>query len=109
VYAIFRDRGKQYKARQGEELDLDLRAGAKDGEAVTFDEVLLTSSEDGAKISVGTPKVAGAKVTATVLKADFKGKKLDIVHFRAKKDSMNMRGHRQRYTRIKVEKIEAGA
>lgn len=106
MYAIFRDRGRQYKAEIGGEVDLDLLAGAADGATVQFSDVLLTSSGDG-KIKVGQPQVAGASVTAKVIAADRKGEKLDVVHFRAKKDSMNKVGHRQRYTRVRIEKIEA--
>lgn len=106
MYAIFRDRGRQYKAQVGEELDLDLLTGAVDGATVQFSEVLLTSSGDG-KTKVGQPQVAGATVTAKVVAADKKDKKIDVVHFRAKKDSMNKTGHRQRYTRVVIEKIEA--
>ncbi len=108
MYAIFRDRGRQYKARIGEKLDIDLLAGATDGATVQFTEVLLTSSEDG-KVKVGTPSVAGGQVTAKVVQADRKAPKIEVFHFRAKKDSMNKKGHRQRHTRVEVQSIEGGA
>ena len=72
-----------------------------------FNDVLLTSNEDGG-VQVGQPVLKDARVTATVLGADIKGEKIDVVHFRAKKDSSDKKGHRQRYTRVKIEKIEAG-
>ncbi|MCO5169235.1 MAG: 50S ribosomal protein L21 [Planctomycetes bacterium] len=107
MYAIFRDRGRQYKARVGDLVDIDLLQGASDGATVQFSEVLFSSSEDGAQVKVGTPAVAGGQVTATVVKSDFKDKKVEVVHFRAKKDSMDKAGHRQRFTRVKIDKIEA--
>jgi large subunit ribosomal protein L21 len=107
VYAIFRDRGQQYKARVGDLLDINLLTGASDGATVEFTDVLLASSEDGASVKVGTPAVQGAKVSAKVVTADYKDKKLKVVHFRAKKDSMDKKGHRQRYTRVQIDKIEA--
>lgn len=107
MYAIFRDRGRQYKARQGEVVDIDLLQGAADGATVQFTDVLFASSEDGSSVKVGKPSLQGAQVTATVVGADLKDKKIKVVHFRAKKDSMDKAGHRQRFTRVKIDKIEA--
>ena len=107
MYAIFRDRGKQYKARQGEVVDIDLLQGAADGATVQFTDVLFASSEDGANVKVGKPSLSGAQVTATVLGADVKDKKITVVHFRAKQDSMDKAGHRQRFTRVKIDSIQA--
>ncbi len=105
MYAIFRDRGRQYKAGAGDVLDLDLRAGCKAGDALSFDEVLLTSNGTG-EVRVGKPLVAGAKVQATVVDPDKKGDKIDVVHFRRRKDSSDKKGFRPRTTRVRVEKIE---
>lgn len=107
MYAIFRDRGRQYKARVGEHVDIDLLQGASDGATVQFTEVLFASSEDGAAVKVGAPALEGGQVTATVVGADLKDKKVTVVHFRAKKDSMDKAGHRARFTRVKIDKIEA--
>ncbi len=107
MYAIFRDRGRQYKARVGEHVDIDLLQGASNGATVEFSDVLFASSEDGSSVKVGTPAVQGGKVTASVVGADLKDKKVTVVHFRAKKDSMDKAGHRARFTRVKIEKIEA--
>lgn len=106
MYAIIKDRGRQYQVSVGDVLDLDLMDGKKEGEGVTFKDVLLTSDGNGA-VRVGEPVLAGASVQATVVEALHKGPKIDVVHFRAKKDSMDMKGHRQPYTRVKISKIEA--
>lgn len=107
MYAIIRDRGKQYKVTEGQLLDVDYMGQAKAAEAIEFNEVLLTSDGNGA-VSVGEPLVGG-KVSAQVVEPKVKGEKIDIVHFRRRKDSMDKVGHRQPYTRIKIEKIEVGS
>ena len=107
MYAIIRDRGQQYRAVEGETLQLDLLPDVKDGQAVEFNEVLLTSNGEG-DVKVGAPTVAGATVSASVVKAEFKGKKIDVVHFRRRKDSMTKVGHRQRFTHVKIDKIQVG-
>lgn len=107
MQAIIRDRGKQYKVSEGEVIDFDLMEGVEDGQNVEFADVLLTSDGDGA-VSVGTPTVAGATVSGEVVGAMVKGKKIDVVHFRRRKDSMDRTGHRQKYTRVKISTIQAG-
>lgn len=104
MYAIVRDRGTQYKVSPGDVVQIDL-LDAKDGDSITFDDVLLTSNGEGA-VQVGEPRVSGAKVTATVVEALAKGEKIDVVHFRRRKDSMSKVGHRQKYTRVKIDGIE---
>jgi len=108
MYAIVRDRGRQYKVSEGQVLDVDLMAGKKAGEGLELSEVLLTSDGTGA-VSVGEPLVAGSKVSAVVVEPEVKGPKVDVVYFRRRQDSKTKQGHRQKYTRIKVEKIEAGS
>ncbi|MCA8922702.1 MAG: 50S ribosomal protein L21 [Planctomycetes bacterium] len=104
MYAIIRDRGNQYKVSPGDVVQIDL-LDAKGGEAITFEDVLLTSNGEGA-VKVGEPRVSGAKVSATVVEPLVKGEKIDVVHFRRRKDSMSKIGHRQKYTRVKIDGIE---
>ena len=107
MYAIIRDRGKQYRAAEGEIVQLDLMPKLGKGDAVEFKEVLLTSDGAGT-VSVGEPVLEGVTVTGEVVDPVFKGKKIDVVHFRRRKDSMSKVGHRQRYTRVKIQKIQVG-
>lgn len=102
MYAIIRDRGNQYKVSPGDVVQIDL-LDANEGEGITFDDVLLTSNGDA--VQVGEPRVSGAKVSATVV-GQAKGEKIDVVHFRRRKDSMSKTGHRQKYTRVKIDGIE---
>ena len=106
MYAIIRDRGKQYKVAQGDVVELDYMDGSAEGAAVQF-EVLLTSDSEGG-VKVGEPVVAAASVSATVIKPLHKGEKIDVVHFRRRKDSMTKTGHRQKFTHVKIDTINAG-
>ena len=106
MYAIIRDRGKQYRVAEGEVVDVDLMPDVNDGDSVEFKDVLLASNGEG-QTSVGEPTVPGASVSAQIVGARVKGKKIDVVHFRRRKDSMDKTGHRQPYTRVKIGKIEA--
>jgi large subunit ribosomal protein L21 len=82
----------------------DLRSDVQPGDAVTFDEVLLVSDEG--KIQVGSPTVKGASVTAEVL-GDRKGPKLVIFRFKRRKNVRVKKGHRQKYTAVKITSIDA--
>lgn len=104
MYAIIRDRGNQYKVSQGEVVQIDLMADKNDGDAVQFEEVLLTSDGQGG-VQLGAPVLAGATVSGTVVNALAKGEKIDVVHFRRRKDSMSKVGHRQKYTQVKIDQI----
>ena len=102
--AVFRDGGRQYTVREGATLDLDYR-DLEPGSTVEFDEVLYVDKGAGAP-EIGTPLVDGAKVLGKVVD-QVKGKKLIIMHFRRRKNSRRRVGHRQKYTRVAIQKIEA--
>lgn len=104
AYAIFQDSGRQYRASEGDELLIDRRKGVQPGDPVVFDRVLLVRGSDGVRL--GTPVLDGAKVQAEVIGEEL-GKKIIVFKFRRRKDSRVKRGHRARYTRVKVSKIEA--
>tara|TARA_R110002072_G_scaffold1301_1_gene10605 strand:+ start:1430 stop:1750 length:321 start_codon:yes stop_codon:yes gene_type:complete len=106
MYAIIRDRGKQYKVAQGEVVEIDYMDAVTEGSALQF-EVLMTSDGEGA-VKVGEPLVASASVSATIIKPLHKGEKIDVVHFRRRKDSMTKTGHRQKFTHVKIDAINAG-
>lgn len=103
MYAIIEESGGQRKVTDGEEILIDLyKAGeAGQGEAITFDKVLVVG-EAGGSAKVGTPYVGGASVTAEVVEPVVKGEKIDIHKYRPKKASRTKTGHRQRYTLVKV-------
>lgn len=103
MYAIIETGGKQYRVSEGDILFVE-RLEAEADQPVTFDRVLAVGKEDGAV--VGTPLVSGAKVTAKVLK-NGKAKKITVFTYRPKKGSKRKMGHRQPYTKVQIESINA--
>lgn len=103
MYAIIEDRGRQYTIRKGEVLAIDLQ-DAQENESIVFDRVLMVRNDSGTK--VGAPTIQGARVTATVLGLR-KGPKIFVQHFKRRKNYRRRRGHRQHYTQIRIESIEA--
>lgn len=122
ILAVIKTGGKQYKVREGQELlverlknpspknlgkGLRSRQGddiARPSDKAVFEEVLLFASGDSVK--VGTPLVSGAKVEAKVL-GEEKGKKVIVFKMKAKKRYRKKTGHRQKYTKVVIEKISA--
>ena len=102
MYAIIATGGKQYKVAEGDVIFVE-KLGVSEGEKVTFDKVLCLGGET---LSVGTPYVAGATVVANVVK-NGKSKKIDVIRYKSKKNEKKKIGHRQDYTKIQIEKIEA--
>lgn len=103
MYAVITTGGKQYRVSEGSVLRIE-KLEAPEGASVEFDKVLLVGQ--GADVKVGTPLVAGAKVTATV-QGHGKGDKVRIVKFRRRKHYLRQKGHRQPYTEVKVTGISA--
>ena len=103
MHAIIRTGGKQYRVMKDEVLrveKLDAEAGAN----VEINEVLLVGNGDS--VTVGTPTVAGAKVTATI-KSHGRLDKIRIVKFRRRKHHRKQMGHRQHFTEIQITGITA--
>ena len=98
MYAVIRTGGKQYRVAQGDTLRVET-LDANAGDAVEFDQVLMVG--EGSSVKVGTPLVAGGKVTATV-RSHGRGKKVEIVKFRRRKHHMKRMGHRQNYTEVEI-------
>lgn len=103
MYAIIETGGKQYRVQEGDTLYVE-KLDANQGDVITIDSVLAVS-KDG-KLTVGTPVVDGAKVEAKVLEQG-KGKKIIVFKYKPKKDYRKKQGHRQPYTKLVIEKINA--
>ena len=103
MFAIIETGGKQYKVIEQDIIFVE-KLNVNEGDEIVFDQVVALSSDDGFK--VGTPVVAGAKVTAQVLKQG-KNKKIYILKYKAKKNEKRKIGHRQPYTKVQITKIEA--
>lgn len=104
MYAIIADGGRQYRVEAGQILDIDYREAAADDSSLTFDKVLAVGSDQG--LQLGTPVVPGASVKATVIGMQ-KGDKIYIQKFRRRKNYHRRTGHRQKFTRVKIESISA--
>ena len=109
MYAVIEQGGKQYKVAEGDCLNIELTDVSPDATTIELDKVLFVS--DGESVKVGSPYLEGAKVVAsfktTAEEALTKGKKLYPTHFRRRKSSQRRIGHRQKYLRITIDKIEA--
>ncbi len=103
MYAIIDDKGRQYTVRKGDLIDVDLK-DAEGQQSITFDRVLMV--RDGSGTKVGTPTLEGAKVLGTVL-GEVKGRKIVFRKYRRRKNYRRKIGHRQHYTRVRIESIEA--
>jgi large subunit ribosomal protein L21 len=102
MYAIIETGGKQIKVEEGQAIYIE-KLDAEQGETVTFDKVLFVGGDN---VKVGAPLVEGATVTAKVEKQG-KAKKIIVFKYKAKKNYRRKQGHRQPYTKVVIEKINA--
>jgi large subunit ribosomal protein L21 len=102
VYAVISDRSRQFTVRPGDQILCDLGASAAKGESVTFSDVLLVGGEGA--VRVGKPYLDGASVVGEVL-GEAKGDKLVAFRFRRRKNVRVKRGHRQKYTSVRIQEI----
>lgn len=101
MYAVIKTGGKQHRVSEGEVLNIEKIEGDK-GDAVVFSEVLMVAREG--EISVGTPFVAGAKVTGEIV-AQTKAPKIDVFRMKRRKGYHKKTGHRQPLTSLKIKEI----
>lgn len=103
MYAIVETGGKQYRVQEGDVVFVE-KLEAEEGSAVTFDKVLAVSKEGS--VSFGDPLVANVTVAGKVL-GHGKEKKVIVFKYKAKKGYRKKQGHRQPYTKVQIEKINA--
>ena len=101
MYAVIKAGGKQYRVSPGESLKIE-QVQADVGATIVLDQVLMVA--DGEAVKVGTPTVAGAKVSANVV-SHGRGPKVRIFKMRRRKHYQKTQGHRQNYTEIRVDAI----
>lgn len=102
MFAIIETGGKQVKVEEGQSIFVE-KLEVEEGAEFTFDKVLFVGG-DNAK--VGVPTVEGATVTATVEKHG-RGKKINVIKFKRRKNYSRKQGHRQPYTKLTIDKINA--
>jgi large subunit ribosomal protein L21 len=103
MYAVFKTGGKQYRATTGDKLKVE-KIEAEKGATVELDQVLMVG--EGEDVKVGTPLLAGGKVTALVVDHG-RHDKIKIIKFKRRKHHMKRAGHRQYFTHIEITGIEA--
>jgi len=102
MYAVIVSGGKQHRVEEGEVLRLE-KIEVETGKSVDFDKVLMVGQ--GADVKIGAPVVAGAMVSAEVVRHG-RADKVTIIKFRRRKHSMKRQGHRQWYTDVKITAIK---
>ncbi|WP_188206281.1 50S ribosomal protein L21 [Alkalibacillus aidingensis] len=102
MYAIIETGGKQIKVEEGQSIFIE-KLNDEAGEEVTFDKVLFVGGDD---VKVGSPYVDGASVTGKVEKQG-KGRKITVFKYKPKKNYKRKQGHRQPYTKVTIDKINA--
>lgn len=101
MYAVIKTGGKQYQVAVGDKLKIE-QIPADIGSTITLSEVLMVA--DGENVVIGTPTVAGASVSASVV-TEGRHKKIRIFKMRRRKHYMRHQGHRQNYTEIQIDAI----
>ncbi len=102
MYAIIATGGKQYKVAEGDIIRVE-KLGVEAGQTVSFDQVLVVNNGE---VKVGNPTVSGASVSATVIE-EGRGKKVIVYKYKRKTGYHKKNGHRQAFTKVKIEKINA--
>ena len=103
MYAIIETGGKQYRVQTGDVIYVQ-KLNVEPEQEVVFDKVMVVGKDDG--VVVGTPTVAGATVSAKVLK-NGKAKKVTVFTYKPKKNEKRKLGHRQPYTKVEISAINA--
>ncbi|WP_040196081.1 50S ribosomal protein L21 [Candidatus Soleaferrea massiliensis] len=103
MYAVIETGGKQYRVSEGDILYIEKLPFAEN-DTIEFDSVVMVGKDD--EIMLGNPTVNGAKVSAKVLK-NGKAKKITVFTYKSKKNSKRKMGHRQPYTKVQIDSIQA--
>ena len=104
MHAVIESGGKQYRVAPGSRIRVE-RLAAEEGAEIEIDRVLLVG--DGEDAVAGAPRVAGGKVSATVL-GHGRARKINVIKFRRRKGYMRKQGHRQAYTELRITDVTAG-
>ena len=103
MYAVIRTGGKQYKVQAGDTVRVE-KLDAQEGKTIKLSDVLMVV-DDKENVTIGTPLVKGATVSAKV-NTHGRGKKINIIKFRRRKHSRKQAGHRQAYTELSIVDIK---
>lgn len=99
-FAIIETGGKQYRVSEGDVINIEkLQGDFKQGDKIVFENVLMT--DDGSAAQIGTPFLAGAKVTAELVEQG-QAKKVTVIRYKAKSRYFKKKGHRQPFMKVKI-------
>jgi len=98
MYAVVKTGGKQYRVSEGDRIRVETVA-ASEGDSISLDQVLMVG--EGSNVTVGSPLVSNASVSAKVL-SQGRAKKVEIIKFRRRKHHRKQMGHRQNYTELEI-------
>ena len=104
MYAIVESGGRQYRAEEGHSFSVE-KLSYEVGEQIELSNVFLLANDED--VQVGQPTVTGASIKATIVE-QYRGKKIFVWKYKAKKRYRRRKGHRQSYTRLRVDEIVAG-
>ncbi len=104
MYAIVECGGRQYRAEEGHSFVVE-KLPYEVGEQIELEKVLLISADDD--VTIGQPQIADAAVKATIVE-QFRGKKILVWKYRPRKRYRRRQGHRQSYTRLRIDEIVTG-
>lgn len=104
MYALVEILGKQYRVEEGDTVRVD-KTNANEGDKLNYSTVLAVV--DGSSVKFGTPYVSGASIDATVVTASIRGEKIKVYKYHRRKGYRRTQGHRETYSVIKIEKINA--
>ena len=105
MYAVIHDGGREYRVSEDDLVEVDLRSDLAEGDEIVFPRVLLVRKSDD-EVVVGTPTVEGAEVKGVVQKT-VKGEKLVAYKYKRRKGYHRKKGHRQKYTQVRITGITA--
>lgn len=104
MYALVEILGKQYKVQEGDTVRVD-KTNSKNGDKLNYTTVLAIV--DGSSVKFGTPYVSGASIDAEVVTEEMRGEKIKVYKYHRRKGYRRTQGHRESYSVIKIEKINA--
>lgn len=104
MHAVIKTGGKQYRVQAGDVIKVEKLAGVEAGDSYTFEQVLAAGA--GKDLKIGAPLLEGAKVTASVIE-QARSRKVIVFKKKRRQGYKKRNGHRQHFTRVKIESIEA--
>lgn len=104
MIAVIQTGGKQYIVKENDTITVEKLLGEV-GDTVKFNQVLLVADPDGASVAIGRPNVSGVEVVGHILEQG-RAKKISVIKFKAKVRYKRNVGHRQHFTKVKIEQIK---